>query len=75
MITSKEVLENIRNMITRYTIKRLEKALNEGSDDYLIIPIMATPAEAEAIREWAKREGRKTMGVPINTREVIESNC
>lgn len=39
--------------------------LNEVEPDYLVIPIMATPEEAEAIREQAKREGKKTKGTPI----------
>ncbi len=52
-------------MVTRSTIKRLEKMLNEIEPDYLVIPIMATPEEAEAIRQKAKRQGKKTMGIPL----------
>ena len=61
-------------MITRYTIKRLEKMLDETGEGDLVIPIFATPAEAEAIRELAKKQGRKTIGIPINTGEVIKRN-
>ena len=57
-------------MITREKVKRLEKALDETDGGGLVIPIMATPAEAEAIRQEAKRQGRKTIGIPINTGET-----
>jgi hypothetical protein len=57
-------------MITRHTIKKLEKMLGETDGGGLVIPIMATPTEAETIREQAKREGRKTIGIPINTGDI-----
>ena len=57
-------------MITRHTIKRLEKLLDEVDGGDLVIPIMATPAEAEAIRQEAKRQGKTTIGISINTGEI-----
>lgn len=54
-------------MITREKVKRLERALDEIYGGGLVIPIMATPAEAEAIRQEAKRQGRKTIGTPIQS--------
>ena len=53
-------------MVTREKVKRLEKMLEEAEPNYLIIPIMATSEEAEAIRQEAKRQGKKTMGIPLN---------
>jgi len=52
--------------ITKQTIKRLERELEKESErDYLIIPILATPAEANDIKARAKREGRKVIGQPV----------
>ena len=47
------------------TIKRLEREINKFEGGYLVIPIMATPEEAEAIRQEAKRQNKKTLGEPI----------
>ena len=52
-------------MITRHTIKKLEKMLDETGNNYLVIPIMATLEEAEAIRQEAKRQGKRTIGIPL----------
>lgn len=52
-------------MITRLTIKRLEKEINELAGGYLVIPILATLEEAEAIKQEAKRQNKKTLGEPI----------
>ncbi len=49
----------------KQTIKRLEREISEFSPKYLIIPIMASPEEAEAIRQEAKRRGIKTLGIPL----------
>ena len=59
--------------VSRQKIKRLEEQLREVDPDYLVIPILASPEEAEAIRQEAKRLGKRTLGSPI---EIIrECRC
>lgn len=51
--------------ITRGTIKRLERKMDQFDSGELVIPLMATPEEAEAVRQEAKRLGKKTIGIPL----------
>ncbi len=51
--------------VNRSTIKRLKIAMEKIDTGYLIIPILATPKEAEAIRRKAENSGKTTRGQSI----------
>lgn len=50
--------------VTENKIRKLEKQVF-NSTGYLVIPILATPERAEAIRQEAKRLGKRTLGIPL----------
>ena len=54
--------------ITKSTIRRLEKRILPQSG-YVVIPILSSSEEAEAIRQEAARQGKSVIGVSIEGAE------
>ncbi len=50
--------------VTENKIRKFEKLVFDTSG-YLVIPILSTPEQAEAIRQEAKRQRKRTMGIPL----------
>ena len=50
--------------ITKSAVRKLEKRIFSEAG-YLVIPIMATPEQTEAIRQEAKKQGKTTRGIPL----------
>ena len=50
--------------LTKSILRKLEKRVFHETD-YLIIPLLSTPEEAEAIRQEAKKQGKTTRGIPL----------
>ena len=57
--------------LNKGTLRRLEKRIF-GESDVVVIPIMSSSAEAGAIRQEAKRQGKKTIGIPIEVAEKYD---